>query len=112
MPTPRPQVNLDAIAAVLDRVLAHPLAGVAAELLPEAHGTLRAVRDNLPAFASGIEARAAAEVKAEARALEAEIVGGLARWVRETIRAGRGERAPRALKMKNAARKAGKRKKR
>jgi hypothetical protein len=101
----RPKVNLDPVAAVFDRVLAHPIAAIAKELLPQAHGALQDARDNLPALASGLEARAVDEVKAHARELEAEVLGGLTRWVQETIRAGKGQRAPRRLAAKNAARK-------
>jgi hypothetical protein len=108
----RPKVNLDPVAAVLDRVLEHPLAQVAAALLPQSHGALRAVRDNLPALASGLEARAVDHVKSEAAALERELVGGMTRWVQDTIRAGRGERPVRRLQTKKAARKATKGKKR
>ena len=107
---PRPQVNLDPIAEVLDRVLAHPAARLAAELLPETHGAVRAVRDNLPAIASGIEARAVDHVRSEARTLERELTGAITRWVHETIAKGKGQRAPRRLRApKRAAPKKGKR---
>jgi hypothetical protein len=69
------------------------------------------VRDNLPAVASGIEARAVGTIKDEARALEAEIVRGMSRWVQDTIRAGRGEAPLRRLGPKKAARKGAARKK-
>jgi hypothetical protein len=94
----RPTVNLDAVAAILDRVLEHPLAAVAAELLPQTHGAVRMARGHLPEIASGLEARAVDTVKSEARALEAELVGGLTRWMQETLRKGRGEAAPKRLR--------------
>ena len=101
----RPQVNLDAVAAVFDRVLEHPLAAVAAELLPEAHGALRAARADLPALASGIEARAVDHVKGEVRALEQELVGGVTRWIQDTLRKGRGAPAPKRLTAPRTAKK-------
>jgi hypothetical protein len=108
----RPTVNLDGVAAIFDRVLEHPLAQVAAELLPITHGTVRLVRENLPAVASGLEARGIGAMRQEARALEAEIVAGVSRWVQDTIRAGRGEAPVRRLGPKKAARRAKGKKKR
>jgi hypothetical protein len=111
---PRPQVNLDAVAAILDRVLEHPLAAVAAELLPQTHGVVRTARAHLPEIASGLEARAVDHVKAEARALEAEIVGGMTRWLQDTLRKGRGQPAPKRPRARpnGAPRKAKKKRKR
>ena len=107
----RPTVNLDAVAAIFDRVLTHPLAQVAAELLPQTHGAVRMARDHLPEIASGLEARAVDTVKSEARALEAELVGGLTRWMQDTLRKGRGQPAPKRLRAprKKAAKKGKKR---
>lgn len=109
-PPPRPQVNLDALAAIFDRVLAHPVARIAAELLPDAAAAVQEAREDLPALASGLEARAVAGARRAAAELETEIVGGMGEWIRETIRAGRGQRPVRRLKAKTANRRAGKKK--
>lgn len=108
-PSPRPQVNLDGLAAIFDRVLEHPVAKIAAELLPDTADAVHQARDNLPALASGIEARAVAGARKAAADLEAEIVGGVGDWIRETIRAGKGEAPARRLRAKSANRKANKR---
>jgi hypothetical protein len=94
----RPRVDLTAVDAVLQRVLSHPVAAVADELLPRTMGSLRAVASDLPAVASGLEARAIEHVSTAARELEGELVAGLTSWVRETIRKGRGEAKPKMLR--------------
>jgi hypothetical protein len=104
----RPRVDLSKIDAVLRRVLEHPVAAVVEELLPETMGAVREAASDLPALASGLEARAVAEVSRASRELEGEIVDGMTQWVRETIRAGRGQAKPKALRAPRriAARKA------
>jgi hypothetical protein len=97
-PPTRPQVNLDPLAAVFDRVLSHPVAQIARELLPDTARAVDEARANLPALASGIEARAISGARQAAADLEGEIVGGLGDWIRDTIRAGRGEAPVRRLK--------------
>jgi hypothetical protein len=94
----RPRVNLQGVDAVLQRLLAHPMASVAEELLPQTWGALRAAAADLPAMASGLEARALEHGAAAARELEAELVGSLTRWVQETIRKGRGMPKPKMLR--------------
>ncbi len=108
----RPQVNLDAVAGVLDRVLDHPVARIANELLPETMGAVRAIRGDLPAMASGIESRAIQELRAGARELERELVGSISSWVQETIRNGRGESRPKRLRAPRPAARNAKGKKR
>lgn len=99
----RPRVNLDSIAAVLDRVIEHPLAAVAAELLPQTHRAIRDARDNLPELASGLEAKVFDHVRREARELEREILGGVGRWVQDAIRTRRSPRR-KVIAQKKAAR--------
>lgn len=82
---PRPVVNLDPIANAIDRVLDHPAAAVAGELLPQTVGALRKVRANLPAVASGLEARAVAHLRTEAAAIEQELLDGAQAWISEAI---------------------------
>lgn len=106
----RPEVDLSAVDAVLRRVLAHPISRVAETLLPRTMGAVRAVADDLPAAASGLEARAIEHASQAAHELEDELVSSATEWVRETIRKGKGQARPKVLRAaaprRQAARKA------
>jgi hypothetical protein len=105
----RTAVDLSAVDAVLRRVLAHPIARVAETLLPQTMGAVRAVADDLPAAASGLEARAIEHASEAARELEDELISSATEWVRETIRKGKGQARPKVLRAapgRQAARKA------
>lgn len=79
----RPQVSLDPIARVLDRLLEHPAARVASEFLPETAALVRGVRDQLPALASELEHEAIEHVTREARELERELLAGARRFLQK-----------------------------
>jgi hypothetical protein len=89
MPSERPTVNLDAVAGVLDRVLAHPTTQAAGQFMPETVRRLKKVRENLPEFASGVEAHVLERVKQEAANLEYELLGELGRFIDGAFRAAR-----------------------
>lgn len=74
---PRPTVNLDAVGNAVDRALEHPIGRAVAQLFPEAAAKARAVRENLPEVASGLEARAVDVVKGELGELERGMIEGL-----------------------------------
>jgi hypothetical protein len=85
----RPEVNLDRIAAALDRAIEHPATKIAEEFFPDTVHRLRQVRQHLPEIASGVEAKGVEAIKAEARSLardlEREFLGGLGRFIDETL---------------------------
>jgi hypothetical protein len=99
----RPRVDLTGLDAVLQRLLSHPIAAVCDELLPQTMGAVRLVARDLPAAASGLEARALDQARAGARELEEELVGAATRWVKDTIRKGKGEAPVRRLRAPRAA---------
>jgi len=98
----RPTVNLDALGALLDRALAHPLAQAAAEAAPATMAQIRAIRADLPAAASALEARAVEAARArileELGAIERPLAEALARIFQ--TRAPRGRRLPAGKKKK------------
>jgi hypothetical protein len=85
----RPEVNLDKIAAALDRAIEHPATKVAEQYFPDTVARLHQIRDNLPEVASGLERKAVAglevEAKRLARELERELLGGLGAFLDETL---------------------------
>jgi hypothetical protein len=85
----RPEVNLDRIAAALDRAIDHPATKVAEEFFPDTVARMRQVREHLPEIASGVEAKAVGTIKDEAKSLardfEREFFGGLGRFIDEAI---------------------------
>jgi hypothetical protein len=89
MPLERPTVNLDAVAGVLDRVLAHPATEKLGALMPETVERVRFVRENLPAVCSGLEARGVEIVRAELVALELDVFGQLDKIIHGAMRAGK-----------------------
>jgi hypothetical protein len=72
----RPTVNVDALGAMLDRALAHPLVGAIESVVPESVSTLRAARANLPAALGRLQELAAREA---GRELDAALSGALKR---------------------------------
>jgi hypothetical protein len=51
-------VNLDALGALFDRVLAHPIAGVVQAAAPELHAALVEAREDLTGVAANLVGRA------------------------------------------------------
>lgn len=98
----RPRVSLDAVAAGLDRLLAHPLMGLVEQMSPDAVEALRELRGDLPAAASGLERLAVERMmgagKRIADDLGRELRDAVARAVWAGQRAPAGRRLPAAKK--------------
>lgn len=82
---PRPTLNLDPIAKLLDLALRHPLAAKVKEHAPELHAVAVDVRDHLPDVAAHLfertQERAFGGMKEEARALERDAVDAMQKWL-------------------------------
>jgi hypothetical protein len=107
----RPEVNLDAIAAALDKALDHPVTRVAEDYFPDTVRRMRQVRENLPEIASGVERKAVAALQDEAKKMardlerECEVVGrGLGRFIDEALGKPKKKRAPAARRLKKGSR--------
>ncbi len=101
-----PTVNLDAVGALLDRALQHPIAALAGELAPDAMARIREIRDNLPDVAAGVQVRALEEVSREAvrltrdvRRAEDRAARALGSFLDEMLTAS-GKRTPPARRLK------------
>jgi hypothetical protein len=61
----RPTVNVDALGALIDRALAHPLARVLEDVAPRSMAQVRAARGNLPEALGRLQAHALSRVGSE-----------------------------------------------
>lgn len=74
----RPIVNVDALGALLDRVLAHPFAGLVEQVLPQSVARVREARADLPAALGMLQERSLQRVGTELDAIVADAIAGLA----------------------------------
>jgi hypothetical protein len=87
-------VNLDPIAQAIDQALAHPMARAVESALPGATARVRAIRENLPEVAAGLEQRG---LEAVGRSLDEVLVGAIENWLAPKKKRPRAKKQPKRL---------------